>query len=157
MVTANVCISQPVLQRGLSGTEVQSLQERLNLEFGARKQLITDGIFGARTEQAVKIIQYRYFLVQDGIVGRNTWAVLCNRKPLDMPRLLRGSTSPLVGQVQQVLSDAKLYQGAIDNSFGALTEKAVKQLQAAARLAQTGIIDQATWSALVEQAKILTA
>jgi hypothetical protein len=33
----------------------------------------------------------------------------------------------------------------------------VMKVQAAAHLAQTGIIDNSTWSALVEQAAILTA
>lgn len=157
MVTTNVCLSQPLLQKGSTGTDVKRLQERLNAEFGARKQLVVDGAFGARTEQAVKIIQYRHFLVQDGIAGPNTWKVLCNRDLIEKPLLRRGSTGTLVGRVQQVLRDANLYQGAIDSTFGALTEQAVMNVQAAARLAQTGTTDNATWSALVEQATILTA
>ncbi|MBW4419874.1 MAG: peptidoglycan-binding protein [Myxacorys californica WJT36-NPBG1] len=72
MVTTNVCLSQPLLQKGSTGTEVKRLQEQLNVYFGARQQLGVDGVFGARTEQAAKIIQYRYFLVQDGAVGVNT-------------------------------------------------------------------------------------
>lgn len=156
MVTANVCLSQPVLQKGSTGTEVQRLQEQLNVYFGARKQLAADGVFGARTEQAVKIIQYRYFLVQDGVVGVNTWRVLCSRDLIEKPLLRRGNIGALVGRVQQVLRDAKLYSGAIDNAFGVLTEQAVMKVQAAAQLDQTGIIDSETWSALVEQATILT-
>jgi hypothetical protein len=44
MVTTNVCLSQPVLQKGSTGTEVQRLQEQLNFYFGARKQLAVDGV-----------------------------------------------------------------------------------------------------------------
>jgi peptidoglycan hydrolase-like protein with peptidoglycan-binding domain len=157
MVTTNVCISQPLLQEGSTGTDVTRLQERLNFEFGARKQLVVDGVFGLRTKQAVKIVQYRHFLVQDGIAGSATWQVLCNRDLIEKPLLRRSSTGTLVGRVQQVLRDADLYKGAIDNDFGALTEQAVMKVQAAAHLAQTGIIDNSTWSALVEQATILTA
>lgn len=156
MVTTNVCINQPVVQKGSTGAAVRHLQEQLNFHFGARKQIAVDGIFGARTEQAVKIIQYRYFLMQDGIVGTNTWKVLCNRDLLEKPLLRRGSTGSLVGRVQQVLRDAKLYSGAIDQQFGPLTEQAVKKLQALVQLNQTGIIDPLTWAALVEQATILT-
>ena len=156
MVTTNVCLSQPLLQNGSTGTEVQRLQEQLNFYFGARKQLDVDGVFGARTEQAVKIVQYRYFLVQDGVVGTNTWGVLCSRDLIEKPLLRRGSMGPLVGRVQQVLRDAKLYSGAIDNAFGALTEQAVMKIQAMVSLPQTGSIDPDTWAALVEKAGMLT-
>jgi peptidoglycan hydrolase-like protein with peptidoglycan-binding domain len=157
MVTTNVCLSRPLLQRGSTGIDVEHLQRRLNVAFGSPSpQLVVDGSFGARTEQAVKNIQYRYFLVQDGIVGTNTWQVFCSWDLIEKPLLRRGSTGPLVGRVQQVLRDANLYSGAIDNAFGVLTEQAVMKVQAAAQLAQTGIIDPETWSALVEQARILT-
>ncbi|MBW4419873.1 MAG: peptidoglycan-binding protein [Myxacorys californica WJT36-NPBG1] len=82
--------------------------------------------------------------------------MLCNRDLIEKPLLRRGSTGPLVKRVQQVLRDAKLYQGAIDSVFGALTEQAVMKIQAAAQLAQTGIIDPETWSALVDRATMLT-
>jgi peptidoglycan hydrolase-like protein with peptidoglycan-binding domain len=157
MLTTTVSLNQPLLQKGSTGPSVQRLQEQLNFHFGARKQLVVDGVFGTHTEQAVKIVQYRYFLVQDGIVGANTWQVLSNRDLIEKPLLRRGSMNPLVGRVQQVLRDAKLYSGAIDNAFGALTEQAVRKVQAAAQLPQTGSIDPETWSALVEQATILTA
>jgi len=157
MVTTNVCISCPLLQKGSTGIEVEHLQRRLNVAFGAPSpQLVVDGFFGVRTEQAVKKIQYRYFLVQDGIVGPNTWQVFCSWDLIEKPLLRRGSTGSLVGRVQQVLRDAKLYSGSIDDQFGSLTEQAVKKVQAAVHLPQTGMIDPETWSALVEQAWIVT-
>jgi peptidoglycan hydrolase-like protein with peptidoglycan-binding domain len=156
MVTTNACLSQPLLQKGSIGTDVKRLQEQLNFYFGARKQLAVDGVFGTRTEQAVKIIQYRYFLVQDGVVGANTWQVLCSRDLIEKPLLRRGNISALVGRVQQVLRDAKLYSGTIDNAFGVLTEQAVMKIQAMVSLPQTGMIDEETWSALVEKAGMLT-
>lgn len=44
MVTTNVCLSQPLLQKGSTGTEVKRLQEQLNFYFGARKQVAVDGV-----------------------------------------------------------------------------------------------------------------
>ncbi|MBW4541944.1 MAG: peptidoglycan-binding protein [Myxacorys chilensis ATA2-1-KO14] len=154
--TVSLSLSQPLLQKGSTGPAVQRLQEQLNFYFGARKQLVVDGVFGTRTEQAVKIVQYRYFLVQDGIVGTHTRAVLSNRDLIEKPLLRRGSTGSLVGRVQQVLRDAKLYSGEIDSNFGALTEQAVMNVQALVRLPQTGIIDPETWAALVEKAAMLS-
>lgn len=156
MVTTPVSLSQPLLQRGSTGSAVQRLQEQLNFHFGARKQLVIDGVFGARTEQAVKIVQYRHFLLQDGIVGTSTWGVLSNQDLMEKPLLRRGSTGALVGRVQQVLRDAKLYSGGIDSNFGSLTEQAVMNVQALVRLPQTGIIDSDTWVALVEKATMLS-
>ena len=83
-------------------------------------------------------------------------ASVVNRALIEKPLLRRGSTGPLVKRVQQVLRDAKLYSGAIDSAFGALTEQAVIKVQVAVHLAQTGIIDPETWSALVERATMLT-
>lgn len=157
MVTTNVCLSRPLLQKGSTGIEVKHLQERLNsVFFPPRPQLVVDGIFGSLTEKTVKIIQYRYFLVQDGIVGTNTWRVLCSWDLIEKPLLRRGSTGVLVGRVQQVLRDAKWYSGAIDNTFGPLTEQAVKRLQAMLNLPQTGSTDPETWAALVEKATMLS-
>ena len=65
--------SLPILRRGSTGENVKYLQRLLNqVSFS----LITDGIFGARTEAAVKEFQKSHNLVVDGIVGPKTWSAL---------------------------------------------------------------------------------
>ncbi len=56
------------LRKGSRGTEVKTLQRKLNL--------MADGIFGPLTEEAVKEFQTRAGLTPDGVVGARTWAAL---------------------------------------------------------------------------------
>lgn len=56
------------LKRGSRGSEVKTLQSRLNLA--------QDGIFGPITEEAVRDFQKRTGLKSDGVVGPGTWAAL---------------------------------------------------------------------------------
>ena len=62
------------IRRGSSGDDVVILQNALNnLGYDVGK---TDGIFGPKTEQAVKIFQKDHELSVDGIVGPITWGAL---------------------------------------------------------------------------------
>ena len=64
----------PLLKIGSKGIYVQLLQSVLNrLGYGAGE---VDGIFGVRTENAVKRFQRTVGLTVDGIVGKNTWNAL---------------------------------------------------------------------------------
>lgn len=56
------------LKRGSRGSEVKTLQSKLNL--------LADGIFGPLTEEAVKEFQKTKRLKADGVVGSQTWAAL---------------------------------------------------------------------------------
>lgn len=70
----------PLLQQGLSGGEVITLQKKLqehNFNPGS-----IDGIFGQDTARALIAFQKSVGLTPDGIAGRNTWAAL-NRKRQD--------------------------------------------------------------------------
>lgn len=58
----------PTLQRGDRGDAVKRVQSKLGLS--------ADGVFGARTEAAVRQFQRDHNLVPDGIVGPRTWAAL---------------------------------------------------------------------------------
>jgi peptidoglycan hydrolase-like protein with peptidoglycan-binding domain len=63
-----------VLRRGSSGNEVRLLQRALaaaGFDPGA-----IDGVFGARTERAVRAFQAFNGLPVDGVVGNQTWAAL---------------------------------------------------------------------------------
>ena len=58
-----------LLKRGSKGEEVKLLQEKLG-------NLDVDGIFGRKTEAAVKAFQAANDLKVDGIVGAQTWGAL---------------------------------------------------------------------------------
>lgn len=62
-----------VLRRGSRGEEVARLQSLLVTQ---GFHLAVDGDFGAATELAVTLLQKQHGLTADGIVGKNTWAVL---------------------------------------------------------------------------------
>jgi peptidoglycan hydrolase-like protein with peptidoglycan-binding domain len=66
--------SFPVLKRGMRGSAVRDLQERLRAKGFLRSR--ADGVFGRETQAAVKAAQRQYQLAADGIVGSATWAVL---------------------------------------------------------------------------------
>lgn len=62
----------PILRRGDQGNFVRFLQQLLESKFVPVGNI--DGIFGSRTESAVKTYQQNSGLIVDGIVGPNTWA-----------------------------------------------------------------------------------
>jgi len=72
-----VRLSLPVLRKGNEGPAVATLQFLLNTVHGAA--LAEDGIFGPRTETAVRDFQAGFGLGVDGIVGRHTWTALLTR------------------------------------------------------------------------------
>lgn len=73
---------QPQLRFGSRGQAVRRLQRRLNIWIRRRRRspfirpLIVDGIFGPKTDAAVRIFQRSRGLRVDGIVGPRTWAKL---------------------------------------------------------------------------------
>lgn len=67
-------INRPILRFGCRGQDVAFLQERLT-EMGYDAGEI-DGIFGVKVLGAVKAIQIEKGLIDDGIVGVKTWAIL---------------------------------------------------------------------------------
>jgi hypothetical protein len=62
----------PVLRRGSRGALVEDLQRELNQRLRPSPGLATDGIFGNRTDAAVRRFQTDNWLVVDGDVGRCT-------------------------------------------------------------------------------------
>jgi peptidoglycan hydrolase-like protein with peptidoglycan-binding domain len=63
-----------IMREGSKGEGVRVVQRRLNeLEDAALK---VDGVFGNRTEEAVKTFQRAHHLSADGIVGQKTWGAL---------------------------------------------------------------------------------
>ena len=70
----SVTVRLPVLRRGASGQHVAGLQGILNGKAG--RELTVDGVFGPRTEAAVRDWQRFFGLTVDGIVGPRTWTTL---------------------------------------------------------------------------------
>lgn len=68
-------MAKSTLLYGSSGNEVRELQESLNK---AGYNLVVDGKFGTKTQNAVKSYQQKNGLTVDGIVGVNTWKSLSN-------------------------------------------------------------------------------
>lgn len=61
---------------GASGEAVRQMQEQLNAisnHYPLIPKIAVDGIFGPRTQEAVRVFQRVFGLTQDGIVGRRTW------------------------------------------------------------------------------------
>lgn len=72
---------EPVLRRGDTGTNVIRLQTLIGTT--------SDGIFGPRTEIAVRQFQEKHGLVQDGIVGPYTWDMVKLHPVLPRPVLFQ--------------------------------------------------------------------
>ena len=136
-----------------------------------------DGIFDADTERAVRAFQQQFNLTVDGIVGRATWyriAFIYNNvkrlSELDsegltldevsrqFPEELReGSTGPGVQLLQYFLAIVGEYYdqlprwqpAQIDGVFGPQTREAVSAYQRMMGLPETGVVNRATWNALV--------
>jgi peptidoglycan hydrolase-like protein with peptidoglycan-binding domain len=63
--------SNPTIRQGSHGNPVRRAQKRLTL--GGWDTGGVDGIFGAKTEAAVKRFQHDNGLTADGVVGPRTW------------------------------------------------------------------------------------
>ncbi|MBR2614757.1 MAG: spore cortex-lytic enzyme [Clostridia bacterium] len=80
VVAKTVIVSPPnyayavVLKQGSKGADVKKMQQKLK-NWGYYKGSV-DGIFGAKTKEAVKYFQRRNGLVADGIVGKKTLSAL---------------------------------------------------------------------------------
>lgn len=73
-------LTLPLLKKGgKEFTEIRRLQELVNFYVAANvggKQLVVDGDFGVKTEEAVRSVQRNVGLTVDGIVGSRTWTFL---------------------------------------------------------------------------------
>ena len=153
MQANSTSIQRPTLQRGSQGTAVRELQTLLNQRLGSLP-LTVDGVFGQKTEFAVKVMQYRMFLAEDGIVGSLTWKSLEAGYPVNMPVLRRGTRSVYVERLQRVFAGydeliARTYNaGPVDGIFGPKTEAAIKRYQGEQRLVIDGVVGAQTWKAL---------
>ena len=74
-------ITKPTLRRGDKGSYVTLAQTELINKGYSCGDKGADGIFGKATEDAVKAMQKDYGLKVDGIIGKDSWAVLDSTEP----------------------------------------------------------------------------
>lgn len=132
------------LERGDRGTEVTNLQVMLTA--AGFQPGPTDGIFGPKTEAAVKQLQSDRSLATTGVVDQTTLNVLTGLLPNIL--MQRGDRGTDVRSLQQLLASAGYSVGVIDGIFGPLTESAVEAFQSDEGLDVTGLVDRETLDAL---------
>ena len=134
------------LRRGDRGEDVKVLQralKRAGFDAGT-----IDGIFGSRTEAAVRAFQRANGLQVDGIVGPKTWAALAPYMAVEESWLRKGDRGPYVQMIQLALERAGFSPGALDGIFGTRTDAAVRAFQKANGLQVDGIVGERTLTAL---------
>ncbi|MDX6410959.1 MAG: hypothetical protein QOE91_475, partial [Gaiellaceae bacterium] len=108
-----------------------------------------DAIRGPATAKAVRVFQVRAGLTADGVAGRQTRAAL---GPLGRPlfgnrTIVRGDVGWDVSVLQFLLRRAGYKSGAVDGTFGARTEAAVRSYQRSLGLHVDGIVGRGTIAA----------
>ncbi len=168
------------LRRGTSGPSVVTVQVELNRiaqNYPAIPKLANvDGIYGSRTEAAVRKFQEIFGLTPDGIVGKATWYELVRlytavtslaelrsqgqqfyaNSWLVADPLQVGSTGEKVRHLQYMLSVLSRYirqiqPVSIDGIFGDETRAAVLAAQQYFGLPTTGIVNAKTWDEIYDQ------
>ncbi len=135
---------------GSTGDDVKRLQRALARQLLWNPFGPITGLFDASLKTSVKDFQQSNGLTADGVVGPATWAKLPAYREAS-PTLSKGSLGPGVAWLQQALAGQDIgigfppYAGAIDGSFGPLTDTALRGLQAWANVPVTGVVDDTTW------------
>ena len=168
------------LRTGSSGPNVVIIQTELNRisqNYPAIPKIpVVDGVYGSRTEAAVRKFQEVFNLTPDGIVGKATWYALVrlytavtqlgelrslgqqfyaiNWSPPG--GLQSGDSGEKVRLLQYMLSVLSEYIPeipplAIDGIFGAATRAAVLAAQRRFRLPETGTVGTQTWNEIYDQ------
>ena len=139
----------PLVRTGDRDHPVRTLQYLLR----ARNHPVTvDGIFGPKTDAAVRSFQQDKHLSVDGIVGPHTWSAL-------IVTVKRGSQGDAVRGVQEEFQFRNLSGDPskglqVDGIFGPKTDAAVRGFQQALHqdipsVTVDGIVGPVTWRALV--------
>ena len=162
------------LMEGDTGRDIELIQRKLNrisTNFpGIPKIYPVDGFFGPSTTETVRKFQEVFGLDVDGLIGRATWNQIqfiynavkklytVNSEGIRITdvttrftdTLSEGSSGEGVLTVQYYLSYIALFipsviEANMDGSFGPRTTNAVKSFQRTYGLAETGVVDRATW------------
>ena len=165
---------------GQTGTQVRVLQYMLSLfsQFDSEIPPVTqDGIFGPDTRSAVEAFQRKYGLPITGIVDEATWNLMyrllkntynvvifdgkdlgIQTEPYPGATLQIGSTGPSVSTLQEYINVIASVNENVDpvnvtGVFGRATRLAVLTLQGLNGILRTGVVNEATWDAIVNSYK----
>lgn len=149
-------ITYSLIQKGSKGNLVRIAQEKLLVKGYRLPKFGPDGQFGAETETTVKQLQRDAGIEVDGIVGKDTWAILNSdfvktTRP-DYPGYLikKGQQSEDVRKIQTRLIELGYSCGncGADTIFGKGTYNSVLAFQKANGLSADGIVGPQTWNKL---------
>lgn len=134
---------------GERGEPVKVLQSALNVALGLKKRqrLAADGTYGKGTANAVQRFEELAGLPVDGIADEQVIAAL----GIDHTtfRLTRGAKHSSVKSIQKALANVLGIKLKADGVFGGGTERQVRRFQKMVGAKPTGVVDRATWSALL--------
>jgi N-acetylmuramoyl-L-alanine amidase len=140
------------LRQGDRGREVVDLQTKLQslgLDLGNRS---IDGVFGPKTEFAVRAFQQERGLLADGLVGQTTWEGLLEAGYVPGSRYLYLRQPPFRGadvmELQRMLNDLGFDPGAVNGVFEERTARAIREFQRNAGLVNDGVVDGAVFKVL---------
>ena len=153
------------LRPGMSGDDVKALQQALI----DQKYLsgTADGVFGTRTEHAVREFQRKNGLIEDGLAGDKTQALLygkssgrkestAQKESADSGSFFRGdystiredSDSARITLLQKALISMDYLKSSADGKFGDRTKEAVTAFQRANGLTADGLAGKKTLKAM---------
>jgi N-acetylmuramoyl-L-alanine amidase len=131
---------------------VVDLQTRLlslGLDLGNRG---IDGVFGTRTELAVRTFQQVMGILADGVVGEITWNEVVEAVYGPGERLIYLRQAPFRGadvtELQRMLNDLGFDPGAVNGLFDERVARATKEFQRNAGLVPDGVVDAEVFKVL---------
>jgi peptidoglycan hydrolase-like protein with peptidoglycan-binding domain len=154
-------MSVTILRLQSQGPEVVDLQFLLHFRSPVSEAELGafDGVFGAKTNRAVREFQRKRGLSVDGVVGSQTWSSLVpkpNNSPPTWPRqpgefLRQGDQGADVASLQLGLNGKGFDAGPEDGNFGPRTKGAVRRAQSAGvpDTNQAGVVGPLTWGGAI--------
>ena len=152
------CASGETLRPGMSGETIVQLQQAL-IEQGYLTGN-ADGIYGRKTEKAVRNFQKKKGLKVDGLAGKKTQELLFDSSSSlphsgifsgDYSKITAESNKKRIMLLQNALGKMNYLNGTIDGIYGTVTANAVKAFQREQGLKVDGIAGQKTLLCIEEK------